>query len=272
MKKIISFFCAISLAIGIAPLNALALHGIEQPTSEGKLLLEKCGFPDDYASLLALDVEEDLDDLSFLGIENNKIEIADINENGTISYRYSITDSTTDTYKVTKHSDGSVVVDVTEGDLSDQIVRLADGTVLINGINYGSIIAPQMSNTDYSRSPMGSVANYVTYWGVSSNANVALSKKIVSYTITALCTILANCFGMPSKFANLMADVSKNILRAANEGNPTSTSLSYKQHKYERNDSIGTDRYYRYIAYCYPETNFGGTPSQEIYYQHTYFT
>lgn len=45
MKKIISFFCAISLLIGIAPLNTLAFHDIEQSKSEGALLLEKCGFP-----------------------------------------------------------------------------------------------------------------------------------------------------------------------------------------------------------------------------------
>lgn len=273
MKKIISFFCAISLLIGIAPLNTLAFHDIEQSKSEGALLLEKCGFSSDYVSLLALDVEEDLNDLSFLGIANNKIEIADIDENSIITYRYSITDDTTDKYKVTKLPDGSVVVDITEGNLSDQITRLADGTVLINGIDYGAIVSPRrMSNTEYSRSRMGSVADYTKYLGKTSNANVELSKKIVSYTITALCTLLATCFGIPSKFATLMAEVSKSVLRAANAGNPTSKSVSYEQHKYERYDSIGTDRYYRYIAYCYPAVNFGGTVSQEIYYQHTYFT
>lgn len=141
-------------------------------------MLEKCGFSSDYVSLLALDVEEDLNDLSFLGIENNKIEIADIDENSMITYRYSITDDTTDKYKVTKLPDGSVVVDITEGNLSDQITKLADGTVLINGIDYGAIVSPRrMSNTEYSRSRMGSVADYTKYLGKTSNANVELSKK-----------------------------------------------------------------------------------------------
>ena len=189
-----------------------------------------------------------------------------------ITYRYSITDDTTDKYKVTKLPDGSIVVDITEGNLSDQITKLADGTVLINGIDYGAIVSPRMSNTEYSHSIAGSVADYTKYLGKTSNANVELSKKIVSYTITALCALLATCFGIPSKFATLMAEVSKSVLRAANAGNPTSKSVSYEQHKYERYDSIGTDRYYRYIAYCYPAVNFGGTVSQEIYYQHTYFT
>ena len=78
--------------------------------------------------------------------------------------------------------------------------------------------------------------------------------------------------GLPSSFADLMSNLSQRVLSAANAGNPTSKSLSYKQYKYERSDSIGTDRYYRYIADCYPEANFNGSVSQEIYYQHTYFT
>lgn len=129
-----------------------------------------------------------------------------------------------------------------------------------------------MLNTYYSRTAMGSVASYVKYLGPTSNADVALSKSIVSFTITAFCTILASCYGLPSSFADLMSNLSQRVLSAANAGNPTSKSLSYKQYKYERSDSIGTDRYYRYIADCYPEANFNGSVSQEIYYQHTYFT
>ena len=147
----------------------------------------------------------------------------------------------------------------------------ADGTVWVNGVNYGAA-TQRMLNTYYSRTAMGSVASYVKYLGPTSNADVALSKSIVSFTITAFCTILASCYGLPSSFADLMSNLSQRVLSAANAGNPTSKSLSYKQYKYERSDSIGTDRYYRYIADCYPEANFNGSVSQEIYYQHTYFT
>ena len=270
MKRFISVFCTIALIIGITPSNILAFN-IEQTKSTSERILEEYELLDTCTSQLVSTVDNDLKSLSFLGIQDEKLSISKIDVNDVISYSYQITNDTTDIYQVTQSIDGSVVVDVTEGKLHDQIVKQADGTVWVNGVNYGAA-TQRMLNTYYSRTAMGSVASYVKYLGPTSNADVALSKSIVSFTITAFCTILASCYGLPSSFADLMSNLSQRVLSAANAGNPTSKSLSYKQYKYERSDSIGTDRYYRYIADCYPEANFNGSVSQEIYYQHTYFT
>ena len=68
-------------------------------------------------------MDNDLKSLSFLGIQDEKLSISKIDVNDVISYSYQITDDTTDIYQVTQSIDGSVVVDVTEGKLHDQIVN-----------------------------------------------------------------------------------------------------------------------------------------------------
>lgn len=270
MKKMISILCAISLLIGVVPINAFGFDMV-QPKSHAEIILEDSGFSEIYMAQLVDVVEQDLENLSYFGIHSEKVEIENINKNGVISYSYPITNDTTDVYTVMKQSDGSIIVDITEGSLNDKIIKQADGTILINGVNYG-IEATRMANNEYSHTPFGKVTDYVSYIGTSSNPNVELSQNLVSFTITALCTLLGSLFGIPSNFTDLMADVSQRVLQAANAGNPTSRYLSYSQRKYERVDSIGTDRYYRYIADCYPAANYTGTVSQEIYYQHYYFT
>lgn len=269
MKKAISILCIISLLIGVIPLNVLALD-TEKPQSLAETILVDSGLAEECSSQLVNVIEDDLSDLSYFGIHSDKVKIEDI-KNGVISYSYPITDNVTDVYIVTKQADGSIILDITEGNLKDRIIKQADGKTLINGVNYGAEPL-RMSNTDYSKSPFGKVTDYVSYVGTTSNSNVELSKTIISFTITALCTLIGTLLGMPTEFTDLMADLAQQVLHAANEGNPTSKYLSYSQRKYKRVDSMPTDSYFRYIADCYPAANYGGNVSQEIYYQHSYFT
>ena len=137
MKRFISVFCTIALIIGITPSNILAFN-IEQTKSTSERILEEYELLDTCTSQLVSTVDNDLKSLSFLGIQDEKLSISKIDVNDVISYSYQITDDTTDIYQVTQSIDGSVVVDVTEGKLHDQIVKQADGTVWVNGVNYGA--------------------------------------------------------------------------------------------------------------------------------------
>ena len=129
-----------------------------------------------------------------------------------------------------------------------------------------------MANNEYSLTPFGSSSAYTSYIGQSSNANVGLTKKVISHTISALATIIASYIGMPSAFSSLLNNLANYVIQKGNQNNPTSTSLSYKQTKYERSDSMGGDRYYKYYAVCYPAANYAGGASSQTYYQHYYFT
>lgn len=268
MKKVISVLCAVCLLIGIVPLNTMAFDNkVEQPHGRAEVILENSSFATQQTAQMVKTIETDLKNLACFGADPNKIEINSV-KNGKISYNYPITEEVTDVYTVTKSEDGTLILDITEGVLSDRIEIHTDGQIFVNGISYG--IEPHMSNVDYSLSQIGT--GPFTYVGSSQNPNVPLSKKIVSHTITALANIIGLNLGIPKAFRKLMSNVAQKVVSATNANNPTSESMSFKQSKYQSADSIGTDRYYRYNAICYTSINYGGGVSYETYYQHSYFT
>ena len=274
IKRIISVICIIGILICMTSLNSFAA-GNQKANQKNHSSLEIKMDKTDLTERQQEMVREDFSNLSILGIPNEKTKIV-VLENRKIAYQYEVVENVIDTFTVDYITNDDVLVTVTEGDLEDTILLSSDGTIFVNGMELPSVPHPiiNMANNEYSLTPFGSSSAYTTYTyiGQSSNANVGLTKKVISHTISALATIIASYVGMPSAFSSLLSDLASYVIQKGNQNNPTSTSLSYKQTKYERSDSMGGDRYYKYYAVCYPAANYAGGASSQTYYQHYYFT
>lgn len=271
MKKVISVLCAVCLLIGIVPLNTMAFDNkVEQPHSRAEVILENSSFATQQTAQMVKTIETDLKNLACFGADPDKVEINSI-EGGKISYSYPITEEVTDVYTVTEQSDGTLVLDVIEGQLSDRIEIHTDGKIYINGMAYSA--GPlRMANEEYQSTPFGSASAYTRYIGADEESNVPLKKKIIDSTVTAIMTALGAKMGIPTKFMGLLSGLASSVISGAYTSAPESTAMSYRRTIYERNDSIGVDSYRQFRVICWTKVNFTGSNYSETYYRHYYFT
>lgn len=194
MKKLISVLCAICLFISIVPFNTIACDKkVDQPRSRAEEIFEDSSFVTQQTAQVVEIIETDLKNLSCFGADPDKVEINSI-ENGVISYSYPITEDVIDVYTVMERSDGTLVLDVTEGQLSDRIEIRPDGKVYVNGMTYDAEPL-RMGNEEYRTTPFGSASAYTKYISADEASNVPLHKKIIESTVTAVVTAIGKKWG-----------------------------------------------------------------------------
>jgi hypothetical protein len=235
--------------------------------------LESNAVPVASGSEAANTIKEDMRCLSAFGIPVDKLKASGM-ENGRMSYTYQITDEVVAHYTIEKGTQGTLILNVTEGKLHNVIQRKPDGTLYIDGEKAftPSNVSLRMHNADYSSSPYGSRSDYTTYVGMTQNSNVPLSKAITEMTISALCSLIASYMGLPGPFSDLLSDAIMYMVNDAQSHNPGSRSVSYKEYIYNSNKSIGGDMYRQHNVYCYSQTNYAGNSNRGTFYEHSYFS
>lgn len=244
-------------------------------------------------------VSADIEAVNDVGLSSSRISILDVDEFGNVLYSYQVLDSLQSTIRVEKNEDGTIILDVIEGNCHDILEVRKDGTMLLDGqeiiISLSEALedslyrtAPGFSSMNsinsniyaggtrervYQETPFSSMQSrdFTIYVGNYNVPDVETEKKIVSISITVLTGIMSTAIGIalggiPGSIVGAVIGGAISIAAGemktmAEQYAPDTAHFSFKQYQYEHKSlSTPIDRYYQYIINFYVKKNYEGTP------------
>ncbi|MEG1862834.1 MAG: hypothetical protein RR198_04420 [Oscillospiraceae bacterium] len=164
---------------------------------------------------------------------------------------------------------GNKVIEITEGNIYDELIYCTDGSILLNGKpviveNEQRDVMPMTTWLSYfSINPLRGGTSGYTYKS-QSNGNVRLEQKFLDTTLGALVSITGKVLGIPEKYLDVI-DLSS-LKTIALQYSPNANAFSYTRNLYE-NLSLSTsmDKYYRHnLTY---KLVTGQSAGSSVYYE-----
>lgn len=244
---------------------------------------------------LATKIENDMNSMAAAYLNTDNITISSIGEDDSITYAYALTDEVTNYVTVQDNADGSVVLDVREGDLQDTITIDENGDLWVNDMKVeptGSVvetvimsgdsgIMPRVAmQYDYSGSNFSKAAQNGSYNSSAAyvyyNANLYLGGKILEMTGTAIGTILAQAIAPDNTYvADLLSSacgsIAASLKTAAGNLAYDSNSISYRITVYGHPINDSFESYWKHSGKYYPGYDYGGSPVSKTFYEKKFY-
>ena len=229
-------------------------------------------------------VKEDMEAMRSANLFVDGMTVSEKHEDGTSTYAYHLTEEVTDYITPSYGEDGSMTIDIVEGDCHDVILIKADGTSFLNGVK---LERPEPSDVDgmlnteimplvafdyaYSNKPFPgtTAAEYNVGPMAHNNPNVYLGKAIrylAGYAIGyAIATYL---FPVSPNFAGeKCAEIGLALKTKAEEMADNTNTVSYKVTSYGRMGNDTFKFYKKFVGTYYTRTNYKGASIYKNLYE-----
>ena len=227
-------------------------------------------------------VQHDKQTMAFANMPTEGLKVSSLNKDGTITYSCQLTEDVTDYITLYYKDDGSVDVDVREGDFHDVLTIQKNGTVLLDGKAPHAIydgetpadengIMPMAGSTYiYSNTPFPGTAG--KYTGTASNHDrysVTLEKAIRYMTGWAIGFWIGYylCPGEANQVAEVCAEVGLRLRGIVEETADNSSALSYRVKSKGVPGNNTFLSYRQFAGTYYAKAGYSGKGVYKVFYE-----
>ncbi len=182
------------------------------------------------------------------------------------TYNVEFENGTVSNVEVVTSKNGDMTYNITEGQLSNEVIVQTDGTVILDGneVRLEETVEPSTNMTlrstysyETETSPIGTQYDYQKYVGQTKKADLRLGNVASAITFAAFCVILEVVFKIPTAVSFVIGVVYDALVTYT----PYSNAISYVQTSYYHNNSasgglMGGRVIQKRVTQFYGNTNF----------------
>lgn len=217
---------------------------------------------------------------SRFGISPESLEVRNITDEEKIQYDITFDNGEINNLEIEKNEEGTVQMNVYEGEKHDTVSLTKDGTLVVNGnivtINESSSgdITPRGRTSVYSKKPQkGKSADYTKYVKTYKNNNVNTKSKIKNLATGTIATIIAHALSatLPGSITiGALGTLASDLKSAAERYAPNSAYFSYAVKKYSYKKNTAIDKYYKHAGSYYVKKDCTGHSEKANFYEYNY--